>query len=93
MRKRDELTDPASCLNRARADEWIFVLLARDAAAPAAVRAWIGERLRLGKNTRWDAQIQEAEQWAKLVEAEQWAKLVEAGQCAARKEPPDADTP
>ncbi len=71
MRKRDELSDPTSCLNRARDDEWTFVLLGRDAAAPAAVRAWIEERIRLGKNCRDDPQIVEAEQWIRAVEAEQ----------------------
>lgn len=49
MRKRDELTDPNSCINRAREDEWTFVLLGRDKAAPVAVRAWVEERIRLGK--------------------------------------------
>jgi hypothetical protein len=63
VRKRDELTDPASCMSRARDDEWTFVLLGRDAAAPAAVRAWIEERVRLGKNVRGDAQTAEAERW------------------------------
>lgn len=62
MIKRDELTNPASCLSRARDDEMTFVLLGRDVAAPAAIRAWIEERLRLGKNTRDDMQICEAEQ-------------------------------
>lgn len=37
MRKRDELTDPNSCMNKASDDEWTFVLLGRDAAAPGAV--------------------------------------------------------
>ncbi len=49
MLKRDELADPTSCLNRARDDEMTFVLLGRDAAAPAAIRAWAEERIRLGK--------------------------------------------
>jgi len=60
MLKRDEISDPNSCLNRARDDEQTFVLLGRDAAAPAAIRAWVNERLRLGKNMLEDAQIQEA---------------------------------
>jgi hypothetical protein len=68
MRKRDELTNPASCMNRAKDDEWTFVLLGRDAAAPVAVRAWIDERIRLGKNTPGDAQIVEAMHWIKSVE-------------------------
>jgi len=61
MLKRDELTNPASCLNRARDDEMTFVLLGRDAAAPVAIRAWIEERIRIGKNRRDDEQIREAE--------------------------------
>jgi hypothetical protein len=71
MRKRDELTDPNSCLSRARADELLFVLLGRDRAAPVAVRAWIEERIRSGKNARADAQIVEAEAWIAAVLAEQ----------------------
>jgi len=70
MRKRDELTDPRSCMSRARDDEWTFVLLGRDKAAPVAVRAWIEERIRIGKNTREDAQIVEAEAWIAAVEKE-----------------------
>jgi hypothetical protein len=71
MRKKNELTDPNSCMSRAHEDEWTFVLLGRDRAAPAAVRAWIEERIRLGKNTRTDTQIYEAEQWIATVLAEQ----------------------
>jgi hypothetical protein len=67
MRKSDELSNPDSCMSRARWDEWTFVLLGRDVAAPTAVRAWIEERIRLGKNTREDAQIREAEQWIENV--------------------------
>src|SRR5690348_11001333 len=71
MRKADELADPTSCMNRARDLEWTFVLLGRDRAAPAAVRAWIEERIRLGKNTPNDAQIREAAAWIDAVEEEQ----------------------
>lgn len=71
MRKRDELNHPRSCLNKAENDELLFVLLGRDIAAPAAVRAWIEERIRLGKNTREDAKIVEAEAWIESVLAEQ----------------------
>jgi hypothetical protein len=63
MRKRDEVSGPNNCLNRAADDEWTFVLLGRDLAAPATVRFWIEERIRLGKNQREDPQIKEAEQW------------------------------
>jgi hypothetical protein len=68
MLKRLELSDPKSCFNRARDDERLFVLLGRDVAAPAAIRAWIAERIRLGKNQPGDAQIREAEACADLME-------------------------
>ncbi len=71
MRKCDELTTPNSCLNKARNTEWLFVLLGRDAAAPAAVNAWIEERIRLGKNKPDDEQIIEARRWIEMVEMEQ----------------------
>ena len=41
MKKTDELADPTSCLNKARDDERLFVLLARDPAAPVTIRAWV----------------------------------------------------
>lgn len=71
MRKRDELTDPNSCMSRAKDDEMTFVLLGRDLAAPETVRFWIEERIRRGKNKRTDPQIVEAERWASTVIAEQ----------------------
>lgn len=71
MRKRDELSDPTSCMNRAKDYEWTFVLLGRDVAAPAAVAAWIKERIRLGKNKPTDSQILEARRWIESVGAGQ----------------------
>jgi hypothetical protein len=68
--KRDELTNPNSCMNRAREDEMTFVLLGRDAAAPGAIRAWAEERIRLGKNQPDDPQIIEALQCALEMECE-----------------------
>lgn len=70
MRKRQELKNPASCMSKANEDEMIFVLLARDRAAPAAIRFWIEERLRLGLNKPGDAKIVEAERCARTMEAE-----------------------
>lgn len=60
MLKRDELSDPNSCLNKAKDDETVFVLLGRDAAAPIAILAWVAERIRIGKNKPNDPQIVEA---------------------------------
>jgi hypothetical protein len=72
MRKTEELSDQNSCLNRAKDDEMLFVLLGRDIAAPAAIRAWCRERIRLGKNDfEEDEQIAEALQCAVAMERDQ----------------------
>ena len=71
MRKRKELSDPASCLNKAGDDEMLFVLLGRDESAPAAVRAWIEDRVSRGKNRRTGPKIQAAERWIQTVLDEQ----------------------
>lgn len=70
MRKRDELTNPKACMVRARDDEMTFVLLGRDAAAPNTIRAWVAERVRLGKNILSDPQIVEALECAATMERE-----------------------
>ena len=68
MRKFDEITRQNSCLNKAEPDEPLFVLLGRDPAAPSVIRAWVGERLRLGKNGPGDEQVVEAESAAQAME-------------------------
>lgn len=68
MRKRDELADPNSCLNKAKQDEWIFVLLGRDEEAPETVRYWVGRRIMKGKNKPGDPKMVEALQWADRIE-------------------------
>jgi hypothetical protein len=50
MNKIDELTNPDSCLNRAGDNEMLFVLLARDAAAPYVIEEWCRIRITMGKN-------------------------------------------
>lgn len=70
MIKRHELNDSQSTLSRADDYEMLFILLGRDVAAPVAIRAWIMERIRLGKNQPDDAQILEAELCALRMEAE-----------------------
>jgi hypothetical protein len=74
MLKRDELANAASCLSRAKDDEMCFVLLARDAAAPVAIQAWIEERIRTGKNKSDDPQITEARQCAGKMIAQRAAR-------------------
>lgn len=70
MRKKDELTREHTCLQHAHPEEMVFVLLSRDAAAPVAIRAWVAERLRLGKNVETDEQIVEALACAATMETE-----------------------
>lgn len=80
MRKRDELTNPNSCMSKARDDEWTFVLLGRDPAATETVLFWIRKRIRLGKNTPLDEQIQEARMWVENVESERANKAAAPGE-------------
>lgn len=69
MIKSQELTDPNSCMSRARDDEMTFVLLGRDRAAPFAILAWCQARIFLGKNKADDPQLVEARDCAmKMVE-------------------------
>lgn len=70
MRKKDELTREHTCMQHAHPEEMVFVMLSRDAAAPVAIRAWVAERLRLGKNVETDAQIVEALECARVMETE-----------------------
>jgi len=60
MIKTEEIANPTSCLNKAKPEEMLFVLLGRDPAAPVAIREWCKERVRLGKNKWTDPQIEDA---------------------------------
>jgi inorganic triphosphatase YgiF len=77
MREKDELSKQHTCMQTAHDEEMMFVLLSRDAAAPVALRAWVAERLRLGKNAETDKQIVEALTCAESMESEgrRWADL------------------
>ena len=68
MLKINELNRPESRLNKAKDFELLFVLLERDICAPATIRFWAHERMRLGKNVRGDAQIQEAYDTAAIMD-------------------------
>jgi hypothetical protein len=68
MIKSDVIDNPQSCFNTAYDQEQLFVLLARDPAAPVAIRAWVAERLRLGRNKPGDEQIREAYECATFME-------------------------
>jgi hypothetical protein len=70
MRKRNELSNEHTCMQHAHPNEMTFVLLSRDAAAPFAIRSWVAERIRLGKNAEGDEQITEALACAQTMEDE-----------------------
>lgn len=80
MRKKDELSRTDTCMSHAHPSELVFVMLGRDPAAPVAIRAWVAERIRLGKNTETDAQILSALEDASTMEAEgrKWADIQHA---------------
>ena len=67
MIKREELTNPSSCLNRAADDEPIFVLRAHDQCAVATVLAWANYRIECGKSTKGSPEIVEAYRWCNVV--------------------------
>lgn len=76
MKKVDELNDKSSCLNRAKDDELVFVLLGRDVAMPETLRFWARLRISEGKNTETDLQITEALALADKVAAQQRRSLL-----------------
>lgn len=80
MKKYEELSNPSSCMNLAKDNEIVFVLLARDVAAPAAIRAWTKERIRRGKNKPGDLQISEALDCAKEMEIQAVLRAGESDQ-------------
>lgn len=73
MRKRDELTDPNSCLSKAAPDEMLFVLRAKDADAPATIRYWAALRIRSGKNKAGDPKLDDAFACAEEMERQRLA--------------------
>jgi hypothetical protein len=73
MRKIEELSNPNSCMSRAKDNELTFVLLGRDITAPSVIRYWVSERIRLGKNEATDPQIIEALECAETMEKERKA--------------------
>lgn len=70
MIKRDELSNPDSCMSRALSHERTFVLLTRDEIAPKAIREWCRLRCLHGKNVVSDPQIREALRCADLMDSE-----------------------
>lgn len=66
----DLICNKMSYLVRARPEEECFLLLARDAAAPMAIRCWVDERIDRGLNEEDDEQIREARMIARRMEGQ-----------------------
>ena len=67
MIKSEELSNPNSCLNKAKDDEILFVVLDRDLSFADTIRYWIGKRIELGLNQPGDSKLVEAEETAQKV--------------------------
>lgn len=68
------------CYTNAKPDEPMFTLLGRDKAAARAVRYWVLERIKTGKNRASDSQIIEAYEIALAMEAYELQRhSIEAG--------------
>ncbi len=57
MIKSEELSNPNSCLNKAKDDEILFVILDRDLAFAGTILYWIEKRIQLGLNKRDDLKM------------------------------------
>ena len=89
MRKREELTNPKSCMSKAGGNEMTFVLLGRDPAAPGTIRHWCYMRIASGKNTIYDAQIQEALACANTMELDPYGEALSQPQTSHETEATD----
>ena len=67
MRKRDELADPESTLNRAAGDEPLFVIRAKDKLSASMVRQWAEAAAMTGAHE--PEKIQEARELAEIMES------------------------
>lgn len=60
MQKKLEVSNPDSCLGKAKEDEMIFVLRAKDPVAPHVIREWVKARIEAGLNTPSESKVKEA---------------------------------
>lgn len=77
MLKKDEIANPDSCLNKAADEEPVFVLRAKDAAAPNTIRCWAEERMERGLNIASDQKIVDALAIAERMEQWQAVKAMD----------------
>lgn len=64
MIKKEELSNPNSCLNKAMSDEPVFVLKATDPLAPITIRHWAT----MSEGTQSEEKLREAENLADLMD-------------------------
>lgn len=76
MMKSIEIKDKNSCLNQSDDKEYVFVLCARDPAAPEAIISWIEHRVKLGLNTVDDKKMKEARECAEKMAAQKMLGMV-----------------
>lgn len=91
--KRDELSNPTSCLNKASDDEPVFVLRAHDPLAADTIRYWAGlRRAQRGLEAKTDEALACAdsmERWRQgqldKLFADHGETIIEAGGTAPRR--------
>lgn len=87
MLKKDELLEPSSCLNRASAEEPIFVLRANDPLAAQTVRLWAAMSTGRSSEEKVAQALQEAErmeEWNRAQPKEALAQPTGHGKMSGR---------
>lgn len=91
MIKREERGNPDSCWNKGDDEEQMFILLGRDPATPVAIRAWVAERIRTGKNKPADPKIVSALDAAYEIQLEHDIEALTSGTPSAPESAPESD--
>jgi len=73
MLKKDEVSNPNSCLGKAADDEPIFVLRAKDICASGVVRIWAQR----AKDIHSEKKIKEALEFANIMEDYRYKRMME----------------
>lgn len=70
MLKRHEISDPNSCLNKAKDNQMVFVLTENDKAMEETIEFWINKRIELGLNELGDTKMVTAQNVADYVRSQ-----------------------
>lgn len=71
MKKFEERMHKDSCWNKAKDDQYVFVMIDHDLAMPDTIRDWAARRVKLGLNKWEDPKIQSALEEALVIETQQ----------------------